>query len=85
MNKKIPKAHFPCLPPFPKVEGGVVMRRCINGCVVEGIWASKLEGLGFESKLRPLKQLPSPTELFSGQVRTMLLNLKNPGVLGVKL
>ena len=61
------------------------MRRCINGCVVEGIWASELEGLGFESKLRHLKQLPSLNELFSGKVWTMLPTHKVPGVLRVKL
>lgn len=52
MNMKSTKTLFPSPLTFPKSWGRVVKRRHINVCVMQGVWASKLEGLGFESMVR---------------------------------
>lgn len=89
MNMESTKSLFPSLPTFPKSWWRVVKRRHINVCVMQGVWASKLEGLGFKSMVRhkqyDLGRHPiSQSSSLSGKIRTIISTHKVPGVSRVK-
>lgn len=86
---KSTKTRFPSLPTFPKSWGRVMKGRHINVCAMQGVWASKLEGLMFKSMVRhkrcdlgrhPISLSSSP----SGKIRTIIPPHKVPGVTRVK-
>lgn len=52
MNMKSTRTLFPSLPTFPKSWGRVVKGRHMTVCVMQGVWESKVKGLGLESMVK---------------------------------